>query len=232
MIITEFNTINSPTTDEIRVQFENLFGLKWTGWTCRFFDSFDTTVNHELPGWLISNYKKSNHGSWPFKLAGLAFVNNNDEVVILEDSIHLNFPVPIIKSAADISNKYGIANNVKYPFWFDVIVPDSNINKVIASFTLDVNVKGAAELNRHGIPATIPAVTMHKANDYEFYYFSGDFCDNPVTLFSSYFKGIAIFKELLYSDDDTMERVSFFWNFYKPLLTVILKNYYKHLSRS
>jgi hypothetical protein len=57
LIITEFNCLASPTSPTVRSSFENGFGIKWTGWIGRYFDSFDTTKNKELPKWLITNYK-------------------------------------------------------------------------------------------------------------------------------------------------------------------------------
>lgn len=38
LIITEFNVIGSPTALENRTRFEEIFQLKWTGWTARYFD--------------------------------------------------------------------------------------------------------------------------------------------------------------------------------------------------
>ncbi|MBK5271067.1 MAG: hypothetical protein JJE22_08640, partial [Bacteroidia bacterium] len=64
LIITEFNTIGSPTSPEIRSEFENMFGLKWSGWVGRYFTSLDTSVNTELPRWLINNYKNQHAGQW------------------------------------------------------------------------------------------------------------------------------------------------------------------------
>ena len=37
-IVAEFNTMASPTSVGFRTDFENLMGLKWTGWIARYFD--------------------------------------------------------------------------------------------------------------------------------------------------------------------------------------------------
>lgn len=49
LIISEFNTIGSGTSDKVRSEFENLFGLKWSGWIGRYFSSLDTISNSDLP---------------------------------------------------------------------------------------------------------------------------------------------------------------------------------------
>ncbi|MBT8319643.1 MAG: hypothetical protein KJP01_05880, partial [Gramella sp.] len=70
LIITEFNTIGSPTARENRIKFEELFKLRWSGWTARFFNNLDIRSNKEIPRWLIRNYKNAHKGEWPFKKAG------------------------------------------------------------------------------------------------------------------------------------------------------------------
>ena len=85
LIITEFNCLASPTSPAVRSGYEISFGIKWTGWIGRYFNSFDTTKNKELPSWLVKNYKNQHKGAWPFLKSGIAFVNSDDKVVILEN---------------------------------------------------------------------------------------------------------------------------------------------------
>ncbi|WP_276361391.1 hypothetical protein [Daejeonella sp. H1SJ63] len=225
LIIAEFNTIGSPTAEEERKKFEEIFHFKWTGWTVKHFESLDTTANGDLPHWLINNYKKQNNNQWPFKKAGVIFVHSDESLVILEDSTHLSNPMPQILSNQEGRTKLELPENVKYPFWFDIITFDENVNKSAADFKISTNQKGLSELKKHGIPATFPAITYHDEDDYQFYYFSGDFCDNPISLNTSYFKGIGNFKWLFYDSRNPMERASFFWNFYRPMMTNILIKY-------
>lgn len=225
LIIAEFNTIGSPTTPNNRELFEKMFKMKWTGWTARYFEILDPTINKELPSWLINNYKKNHNNQWPFKKSGIAFVNDNEQVVILEEGIHLLDPLPYI-----ITDEYGIENfslpeKIKYPFWFDVIISDETANETISSFEINTTEEGMAEMKKYGIPTKFPAVTRHKNKEYSFYYFSGDFSDNPVHLTSSYFKGIGFFQGLFYNERIPLERESFFWKFYRPMLSKILNEY-------
>ncbi len=223
LIIAEFNTIASPTNVDNRNKFEKLFGMHWTGWTARYFDSFDTIKNKELPRWLINDYKRDHAKTWPFHKSGLAFVNNNDQVVILEDSTHMTDPVPHIITLGYGQKYLSLPERMKYPFWFDVIAPDLSVNHAISRFELGLNDKGTAELKKNNIPTTFPAIIMHRGKDYKFYYFSGDFCDNPIGIATSYFKGVSLFKWMLYNTDDPTERKSFFWDFYRPMMTHILE---------
>jgi len=226
LIITEFNTIGSPTSPEIRSAFENMFGLKWSGWTGRYFSSLDTTINTELPKWVITNYRNQHTGQWPFHNPGIAFVNDSDQVVVVEEKTHLTDAITYIQSNDYGQKKLGLPQQIKYPFWFDIMQPDAAINKIISEFVIEANAAGKAELAKNNIPIRFPAITMHKESDYQFYYFSGDFCDNQISMGTSYFKGIRLFKSYFYKNNKPGERASFFWNFYQPLMTNIVNDYY------
>ena len=229
LIITEFNCLGSPTDTMIRKRFENDFGIHWTGWIGRYFDSFDTVSNKELPHWLINNYRLQHKGIWPFHNSGIAFIHSNDQIVILEKGTHLNKELPYIFVNKEGMQHYGLPDKMNYSFWFDILTVDSTYNSVMANYKIDVNENGKEELNINHIPLVFPAITKHINTDYRFFYFSGDFCDNPITLTTSYFKGINAFKWFLYNTRDPQERNSFFWLFYRPLVTTILNDYYNYL---
>lgn len=231
LIVTEFNSFGSPTDSSIRKQFEQMFDIKWSGWIGRYFESFDTTVNKELPQWLIRNYKRTHNGNWPFKNSGIAFIHaENDQVVILEHKTHLNKELPYIYSSTEGQEHYGMPDKIKYSFWFDIISVNQQTNDVLSEFEVDANDKGKQELAKYNIPFRFPAITAHVKDDYRFFYFSADFCDNPVSLTTSYFKGVGFFKWMMYTRGEPLERKSFFWKLYRPLITTILNDYYTTLK--
>lgn len=59
-----------------------------------------------------------------------------------------------------------------------------------------------------------------------YYYFCADFCDNPVSLTPSYFAGSDLVSKAFY-EVDYSNRAEFFYEFYKPLVTSILNQYYR-----
>jgi hypothetical protein len=229
LVLAEFNCLGSPTDEHTRREFENTFGVFWSGWIGRYFDSFDTATNKEIPKWLVKNYIDQHEGKWPFWRSGIVFINADNKIVILENKTHLNNSLPFIQATSEGMNHYGLPEKIKYPFWFDIIHVDSSYNHVMAKFKLEVNANGAEILRENNIPIQFPAVTVHMASDYRFFYFSGDFCDNPIDLTSSYMKGISYFKWFLYNRSDPQERKSFFWTFYRPMVTTILNDYHKSL---
>lgn len=228
LILTEFNCIGTPTKRAIREKFEREFKIQWTGWVGRYFDSLDTNKNKELPEWLIQNYKNQNDNKWPFNKSGIALVNENDKIIVLENIEHLNSEVPFILTGKEDREKYYLPKVIKYPFWFD-IMKTSRQNHIVSFYNIEVNEEGRKILEENGIPPQFPAVIEHNRDDYKFFYFAGDFADNPITLNSSSFKGIRFFRKMFYDKSIASERVSFFWEYYYPLVNTIITDYEEDL---
>lgn len=226
LIINEFNVIANPTPNPIRQAYEAEFGLKWSGWMGRYFDSLDTLKNTDIPRWLIDNYLTQHHGEWPFSNSGIAFVREDDQIEILENKTHLDVEVPYIHTSQTIAKKYDISSKIEYPFWFDIVSVIHPENQVLSEYRIETNTRGDSLLKEWEIPSVFPALISHK-NEL-FYYLAGDFCDNPISLNSSKFRGIQWFS-FVTSTVDKADRMSFFWKYYRPLTTTILNNYHlKH----
>ena len=225
-VIAEFNCLASPTTQIIRDQFEKLFGIKYSGWTGRYFDSLDPDINSELPKWIIDSYSRQNEGTWPYKKAGIILVKDTGTLVVLEADTHLVDAVPIIKANEKGIKRFNLPKQVDYSFWFEIIEGDPRRTETQANFNILTTAAGNEILRRNGVPKAFPAVLSDAGNRDLFYYFAGDFSDNPISFTSSYFKGIGLVDNFLYSGDDVMDRTGFFFNFYKPLLTTVLKETY------
>ena len=231
MVIAEFNCLGSPTSASVRSEFETAFGVKWSGWIGRYFDSLDTTVNLELPKWLIRNYKAQHNNKWPFNKSGIAYVRNDDHVEVLQYGDHLNRDIPFIYSNEEGQNYYGLASAIKYSYWFEISAFNRAYNHSIADLEVDANDAGRKILNAYHIPERFPVITVHINKDYRFFYFAADFCDNPIGFNTSYFKGVQYFTWLFYNSSDAQERVSFFWKIYRPMMTRILNDYYGTLKQ-
>lgn len=228
LVLSEFNCLGSPTPTFIRLKFQELFGVSWTGWIGRYFDSFDTTVNTELPKWLVRNFKKQHKGAWPFRKSGIAFVHSDDRVVILEKGIELVDEFPAIISNQEGQEDYHLPKKLNYTFWFDIVESDQNILHTIADFNINVTEQGMNILKKNRLPNSFPAISLHNNDDYQFYYFSADFSDNPIELETAYMKFVPYLRKFLYNKRDPMDRKAFFWEIYQPLVTTILnKNYQK-----
>jgi len=222
LIINEFNIIASPTSTASREAYEDLFDITWSGWVGRYFNNLDSSINKELPKWLLKNYMEQNFNQWPFKKSGIVFVRD-EKVVILESEKHLIKEVPFIHTDNLLAKTYKIDMEIKYPFWFDICYT-GNKNEVFSSYRIEANAKGDSILKHWNIPDEFPAVIKSKEK-YPYYYFAGDFADNPISMKTAKFKFATTFDFLFYQSE-VNERNSFFWKYYNPLIEKILKDYY------
>ncbi|MFN3528373.1 MAG: hypothetical protein ACK417_00445 [Bacteroidia bacterium] len=219
-IITEFNCFGSPTASSERKAFEDMFGLKWSGWIGRYIDKLDTTINREIPFWMKNGYVNQ-HGHWPFTKSGIVLVSETDQIEILEINEHLTYPVPVIYTDREFQKLSHLPDTMPYPFWFDIMEPGKNA--ISAHYKIHSTAEGDSLLARIGLSNQFPAILSHSGYDYQFYYFAGDFSDNPVNYKRSYFKGIRFFREFFYDPTEPSDRLYFFWEYYLPLMDYLFK---------
>lgn len=223
LVIAEFNCFASPAFYQVRRDFEDLYQIRWNGWTGRYFESLDTAINKEIPKWLIYGYLEQHNEVWPFKSSGIAFIHEDERIEILENKVHLNEELPHIFLAPN-STIPQLPRSIGYPFWFDQVQTSTN-NNVPAFYKLNTTYKGDSILNKHGILKSFPAVIAHPRNldePYAFYYLSGDFSDNPINKSMAKFEGIEYMWPMI-TGNAQRERNTFFWRFYLPLLDHIFE---------
>lgn len=233
LVISEFNTIATPTPYRVRKEFEEKFQLDWTGWTGRYFISLDSNKNPEIPKWVIRNYSQQYDTTWHFKNSGLVFVHVDETIVITETGPDVLEVLPIITTPKKYVEKFGVDEFLRYPFWFDIIeLPRRSPLEVISYYKLYTTERGDSILDHHGIPTTFPANVWLPGKNYRFFYFAGDFADNPVGFNAVYFKWVENFNVFLYNNRDWMDRNKFFWRYYQPMMSEILSSYYNEKKDS
>jgi hypothetical protein len=223
LIITEFNMLGSPTSDLIRNKTESLFDFKWTGWTGCYYHSLLRT-NSNLPRWIVALYEQKYKKSWEFRGAGILFIKEQGEIVILEEKKHLDSSAPQIVTNNYGQKMYELPSIQNYQSMFDIITTGST-NKVVANYQIFPNSDGDTLLHKYQIPKIFPAIIEHLEN-YKFYYFAGDFADRNIIMTSSYCKGIASISKVFYWKESG-SKTAFFWRFYVPLIhNILAKNLY------
>lgn len=212
ILIAEFNSFASPTSEEMSTIMQNNLGITWTGWIGRYFPDLS---NEEIPQWLIEGYKKQMNSEWLFAGAGLAFVHTSGKVVVLDGQEN--------KSAAHFEltkagkEKFPKVYSSDYIYWFDVVEPFEQTN-VLATYEFDLTEKGRSVLQEAGIPETFPAVLHQKQTNT--YYFAGDYADfdkKPIV------KWQGIHNVYKYFAKDVS---AFYWLTYYPMMEEILNETY------
>ncbi len=221
-IVAEFNILQAPTPRNIRYQFQQEAGIEWSGWTGKYFDSLDPEKG-QLPGWVFEAYQRNNQKQWEYKDAGIILVHENGQLLVLEDNEELLEPIPQIKTFGYGMEQLGLPRVQEFPYWFDIMTFDNSINHAVSAYQLELTEKGRTKLNSLGIPDRFPAVIMHGTEDYAFYYFCGDFSSKPVSMSTKKFKGIECFSSLLKGRQGQFGEDQFFYRFYLPLMSQLLK---------
>ena len=103
-------------------------------------------------------------------------------------------------------------------------------NDVVSVFEIYPNKHGESILKAYNIPTHFPAMLEHYSTDYKFFYFSGDFADNPIKDYLAQMKGVWYLSPMFYTRDDLTSRTGFFWEYYTPVMSRILNRYYSDLN--
>ena len=217
-IVTEFVLLDKSASNLVRKKTETLLNLKWEGWIGKYFPSLSPGAS---PQWIRDLYQTQNNGQWPFSGPGIVLIHKYGKVVVLDQNRYLESPLPVIETNQGAANRFGVPEQITYPNWFDITHGDST-SQVLARFNLNTNSKGDSLLNSYRLNSRFPAI-IHHHGDYSFYYFAGDFSQNPIHTYTSYFQGIHMLDFLFYKQEETHSSAHFFWKYYLPLTRSILE---------
>ena len=225
LIIMEYNSFDYPTAEFESFRTQEKLGIKFSGWTGKYFSTLDTT-GKDFPIWMTGTYRKQYRKPWLYKKPGIVLLNGKN-IVVLEEGTQLKNGMPHIITDSVNCKKYGIPASVAFDKWFDIIDPKQN--NVISKFKLETTALGDTTLFENTILSEFPAVIQEPVAN-RIYYFSGDFANYDIPFWTSRFMGAFKFKTFLYSDkpDDTRR---FFWLYYKPLINGIFTDYYNTIHK-
>lgn len=222
LIIAEYNFLAVPTDDLVRRRAEELLGIQWSGWIGKYFNNLNIERNKTFPIWIVDLYNSKNESDWDFKGDGIVLVNEiTKDVIVLEADKHLEFPVPEIQTTNYGKSKFKVPENVNFLQWFEISYSEKN--NAIAEFKIHINVEGKPLLDKYNLPSRFPAV-IESGNDSPFYYFTGDFTEYPVKMFTAKLAGINLLKGLFYNNKPDNQS-KFYWTYYQPMLSEILEGY-------
>ncbi|MCE5347463.1 MAG: hypothetical protein LLG13_14415 [Bacteroidales bacterium] len=224
LIIMEYNAFDYPTAEFESVRTQEKLGVSFTGWTGKYFHSLDS-ASVDFPVWMTSIYRKQYNKPWTFTKPGIVILKEKD-IIVLEEGTHLKIAMPHVVTDTEYCGKYGVAGSVAFDNWFDIINPLQN--NVISKFRIETTTLGDTLLQKNTLDNEFPAVVQDPASQ-RVYYFSGDFANADIPMWTSRFKGITKLKGIFYSSkpDDTRR---FFWLYYRPLINGIFSDYYASMN--
>ena len=225
-IVAEFNSMASPTPKAIRAEFENMMGIKWTGWISRYFDEMDTLANKDIPAWFISQYLQQHDNQWVSPGPALVFVRDDGRVEAFSFQQDFLNKIPLIRTQRVNEHGFNLPEVIPYPDWFDIVLIERDF-EVISYYDINPTADGLEKLREMGLPRFFPAAIYKEKGKGRFYYLSGDFSDLRSDLGSAKFTGLPILWRAYHLVSDHTDRQSFFWNYYYSITSGIFEKAYE-----
>jgi len=215
-LIAEFNTFASPTSRQARETMERLLGLRWSGWTGRYFSELGDEA--EVPVWARREYKDQYQEDWNFKGPGYLLVHEDTRLFVLREGLDVERDGLGIQVQAGGAMMDGVLNGMAFNYWFDVVAPTAG-SEVPAVFRFNLLDSGRALVDRFGVPREFPAVVVASRQPLRMY-FAGDFSDAGGSLGPYWLEGLPWLNKTLLSlwFPRTADQEPFYWGFYIPLL--------------
>lgn len=219
-LVMEFNAFATPTEDAPRRALEKLAGVRWTGWTGRYFP--DLADEGEVPVWLRATFEKRDEKPWSYAGPGYAFVHVDGRLLVLREPDDVTPELPRVRFTPAALKEYGPDDDVPYAYWFDVVEPAKG-TEVLARHRLVPTARGRRYFEAAGLPAEFPAVVRRRAGGKTSWYFAGDFSDvgrAPETFRLAGTEGF--FRTFAWWP--AFDPQTFYWKVYVPLVGRILED--------
>lgn len=217
MLIAEFNSFASPTSEAVRKELQDYLGLTWSGWIGRYFDELDYHKNLEIPHWVVDRYGDN----WPYKGGGFLLYNEwTDQLVVLEKNVHVRTAGIQVQFTDQGQQFFGQIADTEYQYWFDIITPHYE-EDMLARYAWDLTEEGKERLGEFGIPQQFAAIVSQDKQYSKSYYFAGDF--NDVAHVPSFYqlKGLPTVYKYLEKYADR----AFYWSVYVPVMKRIFEHF-------
>ncbi len=223
MIVAEFNTLESPTaeTPQIQKRFEHLMGVHFTGVMGRYYEQL-----RDVPLWIKESYTKQYNQEWNFVREGIIITDGrrgngqHPKLVVLDRSDLAYMPVHIEKIEHPFMDNVG--RDVPYYYFFEYLDCDSS-TVVLAQYEIQCTESGKEKMKAANLSTVFPAITASDSL-LKNIYFAGDFADNEVQVFFTYYAGAQYPLRLLYMPYLVSDQTRFFWRLYVPLMNNIFEH--------
>ncbi|WP_409253142.1 hypothetical protein V1502_04205 [Bacillus sp. SCS-153A] len=226
-LVTEFNTLASPTGEKAKKAMYGLLGIEWSGWTGRYFNELDPAKSPELPNWIVDSYQ-AQASEWAFSGPGFVFSHEDERLFILEENDHYTEKGIWIEYNESGKELFGLDVSPAYGYWFDII--HTNSAEALGSYQMDLTQKGREMFKEYGIPDSFPAVTLLKQNQSKRYYFAGDFVDTGSTPAIHQYIGLDSIQKIFTFEKKNRPQ-TFYWRAYVPMMEAILREAQEPLNK-
>ncbi|WP_107924169.1 hypothetical protein [Lysinibacillus parviboronicapiens] len=217
MLIAEYNSFASPTSQAVRAELQDYLGISWTGWIGRYFNELDFHKNLEIPQWVVDEYGDD----WPYKGGGfLVFNEITEKLIVLEMDKHVKTEGIQVQFTDAGKQYFNTSTSAEYGYWFDIITPKYE-EDALANYKWDLTEAGTKLVEENNIPQQFAAIVSQDKRYTTSYYFAGDFNDMAKVPTLYKFKGLPTF----YKYAEQFADSSFYWSIYIPVMNKIFENF-------
>lgn len=221
-VVGETELFNSDMSASVTAQLQSLFGMSETGWVGRYI--YDLQDFSDVPDWAPKLYEQQSGVEWQFSGSGILLVSSEGKIIVLEQKTDFNSKNLLqIYINEDYKKEFKGCNKTNFYNWFELIEANAD-TEALATFEFDVNATGMEKMAEISSTPRFVAITRKKAKGKPAaYYFAGDFNDYVSKKNINKFLGADRFFKFL-SYDNPGDISCFYWKFYNPLMTKILKD--------
>jgi hypothetical protein len=212
MVLGEFNTFASPTTEAARARLEAIFGVRWTGWVARYWP--DLQDRNEVPQWIGRVYERVTGHRFEMRGGGLVVVRADSDIVVLRDDEDLRAGI-VSQTRTSGGAAFDFPERGAFSYWMDIV--DATASEVLYDHVVEATPAGEQKLVAHGLSRRFPAVTRR----WEAWYFAGDFVDNAIDLGSPERAWVLPMRRAMVGCGAAGDE-SFFWGWYAPIVSRLL----------
>lgn len=220
----EFNSMEEPTTPEVRATVEALVGVHWTGWTGRTFpDLRDTT---DVPWWLPRLYKEQ-YGDGPLPYGPtLALVHRSGKMLLVSGFLTYDVAPAITVTELGAEQIPLATGRTDYHYWFPVLeaAPGTEVLAELA-FKPGRDIDSVRAIA--AIPARIPMLTRTVVDGSHRVYLAADLSDVDFDPGAYAFAGLARLHAGIPADPRIYNSSRAFWEFYVPAVSKLLRAPYE-----
>jgi hypothetical protein len=214
LVLAEFNTFASPTPPSTRERLERMFGVRWTRWVARYWPNLQD--QREVPHWVGAAYERVYHAPFDLTGAGLVFVHEDGDMVVLLAGEDLERDV-LTQDRTPVGSEFGFPARGQFWYWIDVL--DVAGADVLYEHVVHATAPGRRKLEAHGLPLRFPALSRRG----DAYYFAGDFADSGIDFGSPERAWLLGYEEARAAGcGEPVRDEAFFWGFYAPIVSRLL----------
>lgn len=215
-LVVEFNSFGSPTKPEVSQKLQQLLNIESTGWLGKFFSDLS---QDQVPQWIQEMYEKQYDEDFPFQEAGLIFVHEAGEIILLPRTLNQDDYV-YLQWNERAQQLFGVKGRQQYHGWFDLIEVNHSKDS-LGTYDMLLSDEERALLAAKGLPEKMTAATFYQHASYDSFYLTGNFGNETPQFYQGY--GIRQWKQYA-RVKNRMQEDELFWLGYIPLMQTILAN--------